>query len=62
MHYKLESEAETLIAADSANKKYWDDCKTLLKNGKKVCNYKKKILNFTKKFILLIISFIGIFG
>jgi len=39
MHYKLEKEAETLIAADSANKKYWDDCKALLKDGKKVCNY-----------------------
>ncbi|XP_001944935.5 LOW QUALITY PROTEIN: E3 ubiquitin-protein ligase UHRF1 [Acyrthosiphon pisum] len=35
MHYKLENEAETLIAADAANKKYWDDCKALLKDGKK---------------------------
>ncbi|CAI6375138.1 unnamed protein product [Macrosiphum euphorbiae] len=35
MHYKLEKEAETLIAADSGNKKYWDDCKALLKDGKK---------------------------
>lgn len=39
MQYKLENEAEVLIAADAANKKYWDDCKELLKEGKKVCNY-----------------------
>jgi len=36
MHYKLENEAEVLITADAANKKYWDDCKEFLEKGKKV--------------------------
>ncbi|XP_022182071.1 E3 ubiquitin-protein ligase UHRF1-like, partial [Myzus persicae] len=35
MHYKLENDADALINADSSNKKYWDDCKELLKEGKK---------------------------
>lgn len=39
MHYKLETVADALINADTGNKKYWDDCKTVLKEGKKVCNY-----------------------
>lgn len=36
IQYQLEKEAEKLIAADDANKKYWDDCKELLGKGKKV--------------------------
>jgi len=39
MQYKLEKEAEELIKADAANKKYWDDCKELLKDSKKVNIY-----------------------
>jgi len=35
--YELEKEAETLITADVANKKYWEDCKEYLQKGKKVC-------------------------
>jgi len=35
--YKLEKEAETLITADVANAKYWEDCKEYLEKGKKVC-------------------------
>jgi len=35
--YKLEKEAETLITADVANQKYWEDCKEFLEKGKKVC-------------------------
>ncbi|XP_025191295.1 E3 ubiquitin-protein ligase UHRF1-like [Melanaphis sacchari] len=35
MQYKLEKEAEEFITADAVNKKYWDDCKELLKFGKK---------------------------
>lgn len=34
--YELEKEAAKLIASDSANKKYWDDCIEMLGNGKKV--------------------------
>lgn len=34
--YELEKEAETLIKDDIANKKYWDDCKEFLEEGKKV--------------------------
>jgi len=46
MEYKLEKEAEVFITADAANKKYWDDCKELLKNGKKVRAYfKRKIIH-----------------
>lgn len=37
IQYELEKEAEKLIKADDANKKYWDDCKELLGKGKKVC-------------------------
>lgn len=37
-HYKLEIVADALINNDTSNKKYWDDCKTFLKEGKKVCN------------------------
>jgi len=36
IQYELEEEAEILISADKANKKYWDDCKELLGKGKKV--------------------------
>lgn len=36
LQYQLEKEAEKLIIADDANKKYWDDCKKLLEKGKKV--------------------------
>lgn len=36
IQYKLEKEAEKLISADIANKKYWDDCKEMLEKGKKV--------------------------
>jgi len=39
MQYILEKEAEELIKADAANKKYWDDCKELLKDSKKVFIY-----------------------
>ncbi|XP_015367414.1 PREDICTED: E3 ubiquitin-protein ligase UHRF1-like [Diuraphis noxia] len=35
IRYELEKEAEALIKADIANKKYWDDCKELLEKGKK---------------------------
>jgi len=35
LRYELEKEAEQLIIADESNKKYWDDCKELLDNGKK---------------------------
>lgn len=37
IQYELEKEAIKLIAADVANKKYWDDCKELLEKGKNVC-------------------------
>lgn len=37
IHYKLEKEAEEFIKADVANRKYWDDCKEMLNQGKKVC-------------------------
>lgn len=37
IQYELEQEANILITADKANKKYWDDCKELLGKGKKVC-------------------------
>jgi len=37
IRYKLEKEAETLIKADIANQKYWEDCKEFLEKGKKVC-------------------------
>ncbi|XP_001945737.1 E3 ubiquitin-protein ligase UHRF1 isoform X1 [Acyrthosiphon pisum] len=33
--YELEKEAETLITADVANTKYWEDCKEYLEKGKK---------------------------
>lgn len=36
IQYKLEKEADEFIKADVANKKYWDDCKELLNQGKKV--------------------------
>lgn len=52
LHYKLENEAEVLIAADAANKIYWDDCKELLKDGKKVCNYLKKMFIILSKKLL----------
>uniref|UniRef100_A0A2S2PRQ6 RING-type E3 ubiquitin transferase n=1 Tax=Schizaphis graminum TaxID=13262 RepID=A0A2S2PRQ6_SCHGA len=35
IQYKLEKEGEEFIKADAANKKYWDDCKKLLKDGQK---------------------------
>jgi len=38
LRYELEKEAEQLIIADKSNKRYWDDCKELLDNGKKVYN------------------------
>lgn len=34
--YELEKEAEKLITADTANQKYWADCKEFLEKGKKV--------------------------
>lgn len=34
--YELNKKEESFIQADIANKKYWDDCKEMLKNGKKV--------------------------
>lgn len=37
LKYELEKKADQLIIADVANKKYWDDCKELLVEGKKVC-------------------------
>ncbi|KAE9529076.1 hypothetical protein AGLY_012030 [Aphis glycines] len=35
IQYKLEIVGEELIKADAANKKYWDYCKEMLKDGKK---------------------------
>ncbi|XP_050425724.1 E3 ubiquitin-protein ligase UHRF1-like [Adelges cooleyi] len=35
IQYELEEEATALISADTANKKYWDDCKEMLEKGKK---------------------------
>lgn len=56
IQYKLEKEAEKLIGADVANKKYWDDCKELLKNGKKVYifiyNYLSYLMLFKQSFII----------
>jgi hypothetical protein len=37
IQYKLEKEADEFIKADVANRKYWDDCKEMLNQGKKVC-------------------------
>jgi hypothetical protein len=34
--YELNKIEKLFIDADIANKKYWDDCKEMLKNGKKV--------------------------
>lgn len=34
--YNLEKEVEQLINTDDINKKYWDDCKKLLEEGKNV--------------------------
>lgn len=45
IQYELEKEAEILIMADKANKKYWDDCKELLGKGKKVRIHLKPFLN-----------------
>lgn len=54
--YKLEKEAETLIKADVANKKYWEDCKEFLEKGKKVCvlQYLWLIL---KRFLLAVVIY-----
>ncbi|XP_025424158.1 E3 ubiquitin-protein ligase UHRF1-like isoform X2 [Sipha flava] len=35
IQYKLEKEADEFIKADVANRKYWDDCKEMLNQGKK---------------------------
>lgn len=45
LFYEIESEGNKLIAADKVNKKYWDDCKNVLDQGKKVCfNFNFNIL------------------
>lgn len=47
--YELDASVSKLINADSVNEKYWNDCKELLKSGKKVCN----IFYITIKCVLL---------
>lgn len=39
IQYELEDNVNKLIEADVLNQKYWNDCKELLKDGKKVCTY-----------------------
>lgn len=36
IQYELENNVEKLIKADVINQKYWNDCKEMLKDGKKV--------------------------
>lgn len=36
IQYELENNVEKLIKADVINQKYWNDCKEMLRDGKKV--------------------------
>lgn len=58
--YELDKKEKSFIQADIVNKKYWDDCMEMTKNGKKVYIFAFGTCNFV--FVLFCNILIGLFG